>query len=303
MKNILILIYLASTIVACSKKKVNTSTYLGLQPPAVVSQKFAPGIISTENEYEFGISINRAANKIYYAVRLNENWDAEIRCTEFIHDKWTKPGRLDLDSNFSYNDPFISLDEQKLYFMSNRPCTDTGKAKDSNLWYISKTETGWTKPENLGPRVNSEKDEFYPSISNSGKLYFASNIHTITEEDKWNFDIYYSAIEKGKYQKPMRLGEEINSKYFECDAFIAPDESYIIFCSSRPGGYGEGDLYISFRDEEGNWTKAQNAGDKINTEGHEFCPFVSKDGKYFFYSSAGDIFWVSTIFIKKLREE
>ncbi|MEL7005834.1 MAG: hypothetical protein AAFN93_24360 [Bacteroidota bacterium] len=43
-------------------------------------------------------------------------------------------------------------------------------------------------------------------------------------------------------------------------------------------------------------------GDKINSEGHELCPFVSKDGKYFFYSSKKDIYWVSTVIINEMRD-
>ena len=76
--------------------------------------------------------------------------------------------------------------------------------------------------------------------------------------------------------------------------FIAPDESYMIYCSIRKDGLGKGDLYISFKDNKGDWSEAVNMGNSINTENHELCPFVSADGKYLFYTSNGDIYWVST---------
>jgi len=76
--------------------------------------------------------------------------------------------------------------------------------------------------------------------------------------------------------------------------FIAPDESYMIFCAVRREGLGQGDMYISFKDANGNWGQSVNMGAPFNTEGHELCPFVSKDGKYLFYTSNQDIYWVST---------
>ena len=76
----------------------------------------------------------------------------------------------------------------------------------------------------------------------------------------------------------------------------------MIFCADRPEGLGRGDLYISFKDGNGNWTKSKNMGEKINTIGHELCPFVSKDEKYFFYTSNKDIYWVSAKVIDDFRE-
>jgi len=98
------------------------------------------------------------------------------------------------------------------------------------------------------------------------------------------------------------MDESINTKDYEADVFVAPDEPYIIFCSIRKEGYGQGDLYISFKDDDGKWTKAKNMGEIINTEGHELCPFVTKDGKYFFYTSNQKIYWVDASIIDSLKD-
>jgi hypothetical protein len=74
---------------------------------------------------------------------------------------------------------------------------------------------------------------------------------------------------------------------------VSPDESYVIFCSERPGGKGKGDLYISFKDKTGEWQPAKILDAGINTEAYEFCPFVTSDGKYLFFSRDGDIYWMS----------
>src|SRR6186713_2131449 len=76
------------------------------------------------------------------------------------------------------------------------------------------------------------------------------------------------------------------------DPLIAPDESFLIFHSNRPGGFGikdkdvnviHCDLYISFN-EAGKWTKPINMGDQINTTGIEMAPALTPDGKYFLFT-------------------
>lgn len=275
--------------------------YLNQKPPGLKPEIFAPGLISTDKEYEFGTAFSKKGDKMYYAVRLNEEWKAEIRYTQLKNGKWSLPIRLNLDNKYSYNDPFISCDEDKLFFISDRPINGVGDIKDIDLWYIEKNGGSWSEPINVGEYINSEKNEFYITLTNSGTLYFASNIHT-KKEDEWDYDIYYSKSVNGKFQDPVRMGKSVNSSYFECDAFISPEESYMIFCSSRPGGFGKGDLYICFKTKENNWSQAINMGKFINTDSHEFCPFVTKDGKYFFYSSNEDIYWVDAKIIDNFRK-
>jgi Tol biopolymer transport system component len=177
----------------------------------------------------------------------------------------------------------FSPDGKKLYFTSNRPFTGTGDPLDnSNLWAVEKTDIGWGESRDLGPLINTDGYENYPSITNDETLYY---FHSEKRGDQ-NPDIYYSKLMNGKYSGPVRLGAEINSRYQEWDPFIAQDESYLIFGSvDRPGGFGGCDLYISFRKEDGTWTQAVNMGEPINTEANEFCPNVTSDGKYLFFTS------------------
>lgn len=89
----------------------------------------------------------------------------------------------------------------------------------------------------------------------------------------------------GRYGKPENLGSTINTEFYENDPFVAPDESYLVFQSNRPGGYGKGDLYVSFRADDGSWTSAKNLGGQINSAEGDGCPVVTPDGKYLFFSS------------------
>jgi len=295
-KYIIILIGLFLTSLAFGQSKTDINTCDRLK-----AEVFEPGQISTQEEYEFGISLTQRNNEAYFGVRLNEDWKAEIRYSKFEKGKWSNSQRLPLDTSYTYNDPFLNDAEDKLYFVSNRPINGIGKPKDFDIWYLEKSESGWSKPIHTGNVLNSAKDEFYVTISKKGTVYFVSNRHTKNEEDRWNHDIYYSEFINGKYQQAIRLNDLVNSESFECDPYISPDESFLIFSSSRPGGFGEGDLYIAFKNMNGEWTKPINMGEKINTSYHEFCPQISKDGKYFFYTSKGDIYKISSKIINELK--
>ena len=130
-------IMLLSLCISCQIN--NSKKYLNQQAPGVQPKIFAPGIISTENEYEFGSVFSENADEFYYAVRLNDDWKAEIRYTKVKNGVWCKPERLELDTLYGYNDPFLSNDGNRLYFMSDRPRSGKVKPGDSNLWYIEKS--------------------------------------------------------------------------------------------------------------------------------------------------------------------
>ena len=123
----------------------------------------------------------------------------------------------------------------------------------------------------------------------------------MTKEEANNYDIYLSEIKDGKFQPSIELSTAINTDAYEADVFVSPDESYIVFAANRPGGLGSGDLHVSFKKNDGTWTIAKSLGNSINTETDDFCPYVSLDGKYLFYASRGDVYWVSTEVIWKLR--
>ena len=79
------------------------------------------------------------------------------------------------------------------------------------------------------------------------------------------------------------------------DPFIAPDQSWLIFASERPGGYGAADLYVSFRRPDGTWGEPKNLGPSVNTAGSEYTPMLSPDGRYLFFTRGrfgDDIYWV-----------
>ena len=88
-------------------------------------------------------------------------------------------------------------------------------------------------------------------------------------------------------------------------------ESYMILSSRRPPGFGNGDLFVAFRQEDGRWGAPVNLGPAVNAAEHEFCPMVTPDGKFLFFSrrwgatwettTAGDVYWVDAGVLDKFR--
>lgn len=271
--------------------------YLGQKPPGITPEIFAPGIVST-NKSEFNAAFS--PDQKYFFFSVNESGRETMKFMEYKNNQWTPPQYAPFVSSRNDCDPFFSHDGSRLYFISTRPKKSNKGSKDWDIWYVEKMDSGWTEPRNIGPPVNSDQNEYYVSLTRDGTIYFASN----RPGGSGSFDIYRSKFSSGQYLKPENLGASINTKYLEHDPFIAPDESYILFTSvDRPGGFGTGDLYVSSRRKAGSWTESKNLGKAFNTNGYDFCPIVSPDGKYFFFTRKGDIYWVSMKVIEKLRPE
>jgi Tol biopolymer transport system component len=265
--------------VAPSRNSENDFQYFGLAAPGNIPRIFSPEIISTaRNERDFTIS--PAGNLIFYSIVMPANNLSVIVYLAFDGFFWSEPETAAFSGGFKDLEPAYSPDGKKLFFVSKRPLTGTIE-KDYDIWYVE-PEKGWNNPINLGTPVNTNEDEYYPSVAANGNLYF-----TAKYGDSYGFeDIYCSRFENGSYTEPFNLGEQINTAHYEFNAFIAPDESYLIFSSyGREDDLGGGDLYIAYRIGNNDWTNPVNLGNVINSDKLDYCPFVSHDGKYLFFTS------------------
>lgn len=273
--------------------------YMGYRDTGNTPVILAPNFISTE-EQEFGSVFNAAGTEFYFAVDVNGR--NEIRFSRLTENRWTKPEVILSHESYSYNDPFLSPDESRLYFISNQPTDGVGDRKDIDIWYMERNDSGWSELINAGPVINTSGNEYYISFTADWTMYFSTNGLAPGGSEKTDHDIYYSKFTDGVFQTPVALGESVNTKNYEADVFVAPDESYLIFVSTREDGFGRGDLYISFKKANGKWSNALNMGDKINTHHYEYCPFVTRDGKYLLYTSNQDIYMMSTRIIDELKK-
>ena len=151
--------------------------------------------------------------------------------------------------------------------------------------------------------VNSDSHEVHPTIAKNGNIYFFSLVKGRST------DLFCSKFINNHYEKPFNLGPSINTEYNETDPFVAPDDSYIIFQSKRPGGFGNNDLYVSFKKRDGSWCKPINMGPLINSEQSDKCGRVTLDGRFFIFSRGrtgskmSDFFWIDAKIIKILKAE
>ena len=278
--------------------------YLGQAPPGLKAEIFAPDIISTDQS-EINSVFAPDRDEFYFTTWTREA-GTKILVTSQIDGRWTVPEAAPFSNHLSDVDVAISYDGARVFFSTRRPRPGEVETREDgfDIWYADRTETGWGEEQYLGPVVNSGKSQVYPTVTRDGTLYFQA----VREGGYGKADIYRSRLVDGEYQTPKNLGPVVNSENYEGDVFVAHDESYLIVSIyGRNDGLGEGDLYISFSNPDNGWSSPKNMGPGINSDKRDFCPMVTPDGKYLFFSSkrlgAGDIFWADADVIEALRNE
>jgi WD40-like Beta Propeller Repeat len=256
--------------------------------PVEDPELFAPGIISTPDD-ELNAAFTPDQNTVYFSRSLPNNRMGVIMVSHSARGRWSAPEIASFSGRYSDYDPFVTTDGAHLFFISNRPrpgATATAPQRTFDIWVVDKNATGWSEPRTFGPPINTDGQEFYPTVAADGTLYFSSN----RPGGKGAGDIYRSRVVDGQYVEPENLGDSVNTASHEGDPYIAPDESYLVFASyGRPDDLGRasagfGDLYIS-RSVAGAWTKARHLDAPINSAAWDYCPIVSPDGRFFYFSS------------------
>ena len=188
---------------------------------------------------------------------------------------------------------------------------------------------GWGTPKKLGEQINTAVSETFPSLTNDGTLYFSR----ASDNPQVEF-IYRSRWANGQYTEAEKLPDNVNCGQTQFNAFVAPDESYLIVSVyGRDDSLGSIDYYIVYRNDNDEWSEPVNMGDKINTAGaREYSAWVSRDDKYLFFMSTrlpeddesgeqalslesldkihdspengnSDIYWIDAGIIEELRPE
>lgn len=242
---------------------------------------FGRGVFSTE-QYDLTPAFAPDGKSAYFTISTPAYGKLHtILVSEFRNGIWNTPEIVPFSGQWSDADPFVSPDGQKIYFISNRPGGRAASRRDYDIYVVEKNGGKWGEPRNLGAPVNSEANELYVSVTKDETIY----IVTARPDGKGQGDIYRSKLTDGRYKTAENLGDSVNSPMHDTTPYISPDESYLIFASGgRADGQGDIDLYISYRTGD-QWTKAQNLGAKINSKDRDYCPLVSPDGKYLFFSS------------------
>jgi Tol biopolymer transport system component len=203
--------------------------------------------------------------------------------SQFKDGGWTEPEVASFSGRYRDSAPFIAPDGKRLFFSSTRPVDGESAKNDLDIWFVEKTANGWGEPQNLGAPVNTADQEISPTVAADGTLYFASN----RAGARGGADIYRSRLIDGKYAEPETL-ESINSPQYDSGPCVDARGERLFFASSRPGGAGAMDIYVSAH-RNGRWEVPRNVGSSINTPAAELWAALSPDGRYIFFNSSRKI--------------
>lgn len=279
-----------------------TGEYLGQKKPGSTPELFAPGILLNTHRPHGGITFSPDGKEIYWTAALTFGAFQKIWMMRQHNGRWSSPKAVSFPDPYTYGGPSISPDGKQFFFDVLKPVKEKGQNPDHDIGFRKKEGIGWGEVIIPEPPLNSDKSALGPSVSRSGTVYFYS---FDIEGGFGSVDIYRSRLTRNGYEKPENLGDSINTEFMDTLPYIAPDESYLLFSSMRPDGYGDFDLYVSFKNEDGTWTKAKNLGDSINTPARESTSVVSPDGKYLFFMSRrngiGEFYWVDAKIIEEFK--
>jgi len=326
-----ITIIIAATFTACRQNYPEPGNpgairgdYFGQPAPGDSAMIFAPGIISTGlAERDFAITPD--GNEIFFSREAGNFRYVTIFYSRRDNDVWSPPEVFMFCTNpaWKYVEPHISPDGTKLFFISTMPVDSVSESNEA-IWVCTKPDGKWSDPRNLGAPVNTAGKEFFPSVTADGTIYY-THLDTVANEEF----IYRSRLVNGVYLDPEKLGPNVNIGKARYNAFVAPDESYIIIPAyGMSDSFGATDYYITFRNSLDKWSLPVNMGPQINSSfQREWSASVSTDGKYIFFMSDRqgnispgklstemlrnlhnspqngnpDIYWISSAVIEKLR--
>lgn len=276
------IILLSFFLLKCQDKNEQSRAYsIDIQTMANDLILFGENVISTPL-HERDLAISPEGNQLIFTLC---DYKQNKRCLVVLNKEngnWKDAEILKISGKYQDIEPFYYNNGNRLYFASNRPIYNDKTRDDYNIWFSDYINGNWSEPVALDSIINTRNDEFFPSLSNKGNLFFtATRDHGMGRED-----IFMSEFVDGKFQSPKPLPVEINSPLFEFNAYINPDENLIIFSSfGRSDGFGGGDLYISRKDNEGKWTQSKNLGGLINSDKLDYSPFVDWNSRNFYFTS------------------
>ena len=266
--------------------------YLGQTPPGQTPEIFAPGLI--ESDLHSCPVFSEDGLEAYWSTMEGSS----ILTSRYDGQGWTVPEKIGFaDFMGSSGEPCLTPDGKRLLFISSAD-PGYGVPKQENVWVSDRDADGWRRPGLLSKTVSSIPVHWQVSVAANGNLYF----HSLASGGG---DIFVAEFRDGKYSEPQRLPDAINTPHYDNAPFIAPDESYLIFCSVDFKSTRMSDMYVSFRNADGTWGEAKALAELNQDRSNEACPNVTRDGKYLFYLSntkeGFSAHWVSASILDKYR--
>lgn len=165
----------------------------------------------------------------------------------------------------------------------------TRRVKNFNedFYQSNLTPGGWSKSTSLPGSINTQSNEGAQNISQDGQWLIFTGCNF--RDTYGSCDLYISYLTGEGWSQPENLGSAINTEAWESAPSLSPDKRDLYFASTRPGGYGGSDIYVSKRLPNGQWTDPENLGPEVNTAGNESCPFIHADNQTLYFTSNGHL--------------
>ena len=174
--------------------------------------------------------------------------------------------------------PSLTIDGSKMIF--------TRRIAGDEDFYESNFINGkWSNAKPLGGKVNTNLNEGAQNISQDGQLLIFTGCNY--PEGQGSCDLYFSVKTNNGWSEPQNLGPVVNTDFWESSPSLSPDKRDLYFASSRAGGFGGRDIWVTHRLPTGKWSRPENLGEAVNTSGDESCPFMHADNETLYFNSNG----------------
>jgi len=262
-----------------------TGPFLGQSPPTDGAQIFAPGLVSQQGRYEYALSFSPNGDEVLFSA-MGSDQKTTLMHARRVDDRWTEvaPIQLSRGAKKEEMEAFFCPDGKTIFF------APYDEGMDVRIWRVENGPDGFGAAQQLQSPVN-QTAAFYPTCASSGALYYSNIIER---------KIYRAEAGDGTYASTEDTGL---AGAGHC--YIAPDEQYALIDSRREGGFGDSDIYLVRKNDNGSWAEPINLGAQVNTHFSETCPSLSPDGKYIFFSrynepnAVSNIYWISSDVMKR----
>ena len=216
------------------------------------------------------------------------SFDYKLVAQNLNHQKIDK-----INSFFDEQNPVVTPDGNKLFFTrSGHPENVAGVVDRGDIWWSEREPSGsWSEPKHLGFNINHVGLNGVVGFSSSGNTIYLLNYND--KNPSTGKGMLRSGLAKATWNgTDWNDPDKLNITFFSnrseyINGYITPDENVMVLSIESYLTFGNEDLYVTFRQDDGSWTQPQNIGNTVNSNSEEWSPYLASDKKTLYFSSNG----------------
>lgn len=199
-----------------------------------------------------------------------------------------EPRNMGENINTQYDEylPTLTADEETFIFTRLIPDTvDFGLniIMVEDFFQSDKVDGIWEEAWKMPTPFNSLENEGALSISPDGRTAYFTRCNA--RDGYGSCDLYYSEKIGRRWSQPKNMGRTVNSSSWDSQPTIASDGRTLFFVSNRRGGKGKNDIWYTYKEDNGRWTRPVSLDSTINTPGNDMYPFIHPSNTSLYFSS------------------